>query len=191
MDMTGSHTINATPERVFEALNDQEVLRLCVPGCKSLEQIEENEMAATVVVKVGAMPAKFNCKVKIIDLIIPKSYKITGEGKAGSAGGANGSAKVKLSPDPAGTLLEYEVETELEGMLSKFGSSLLDGIAKDLSGQFFENLSNHISRTEEIDAPAAEPAPAPVAKIKLPARVWIATACVVGLPLLYVLFGKG
>lgn len=191
MDMTGSHTIYATPERVFEALNDPEVLRKCVPGCQSLEQLEENEMSAIVVVKVGAMPAKFNCQVKITDLVFPKSYKITGEGKAGSAGGAKGSANVNLSPDPAGTLLEYEVTTELEGMLSKFGSGLLDGIAKNLSEQFFENLSNHISSAEQLVESNSASTPSQIAKIKLPARIWIAAACVVGLPLLYVLFGRG
>ena len=38
MEMAGERRIAATPQRVWEALNDPEVLRACIPGCQSLEK---------------------------------------------------------------------------------------------------------------------------------------------------------
>ncbi len=170
MDITGQHTIQASPERVFEALNDESVLRQCIPGCQRLERLSDDEMAATVVVKIGAMPAKFNCTVKISDRVYPESYRITGQGGAGAAGAAKGSADVSLTPDPQGTLLRYEVRTELDGMLKKFGTSLLDSIARDLSTQFFEKFSDHIAGSPGEIEPARPAVTVP--NIGLPGWIW-------------------
>ncbi|WP_363324506.1 SRPBCC domain-containing protein, partial [uncultured Roseibium sp.] len=38
MDMSGSHRIPATRSSVWSALNDADVLRLCIPGCEVLER---------------------------------------------------------------------------------------------------------------------------------------------------------
>jgi carbon monoxide dehydrogenase subunit G len=145
MQFSESKVIPAMPDQVFGALNDPDVLQACIPGCKSLEQQSKNDFAACIVLKIGAMPAKFFCTVKTSDLVFPTSYKISGEGKAGMAGSAKGIATVSLSSDPAGTLLKYEVNTELEGMLKKFGKGLLDKLARDMSAKFFENLTDQLS----------------------------------------------
>lgn len=179
MEMTGSHIIPAARERVFEALNDPSILQQCIPGCQSLERLTGNELAATVVVRIGAMPAKFNCTVRTSDQVPPERYRITGEGRAGAAGSASGGAVVTLTPDKAGTLLRYEVSTELEGMLRNFGANLLDPIAKDLSETFFENLSGRLSADSDPEN-AAKVTSAPVAAtIRPPLFVWIAAAIVV------------
>jgi uncharacterized protein len=187
MDMTGSHIIPASADRVFNALNDPEILRQCIPGCKSLEHLSETEMAATVVIKVGAMPAKFNCTVEISDLVYPKSYKITGEGKAGAAGSVKGGAIAELSAVPGGTELRYEVTTQLEGPLSKFGTGLLDGIAKDLSGQFFENFSDCLSQDQEPITTLAAGRTENTATIKIPRWVWLVLGAAAAMILLTIL----
>jgi carbon monoxide dehydrogenase subunit G len=38
MDMTGEHRIDAPRAVVWEALNDADVLRACIPGCTELEK---------------------------------------------------------------------------------------------------------------------------------------------------------
>jgi uncharacterized protein len=187
MEMTGSHIIPASADRVFNALNDPEILRQCIPGCKSLEQLSETEMVATVVIKVGAMPAKFNCTVQISDLVYPKSYKITGEGKAGPAGSVKGGALAELSAVPEGTELRYQVATELEGPLSKFGTGLLDGIAKDLSGQFFANFSDCLSHDQQADPENAPEPTENTASIKIPRWIWLILGAVVAVFLLTIL----
>ena len=48
---------------------------------------------------------------------------------------------------PAGegaTLLSYEVEAKVGGKLAQLGSRLIDGFAKKMADQFFENLQQQI-----------------------------------------------
>ncbi len=113
MQMNDSQRIPASKEKVWEALNNPDILKQCIPGCQSLEMSETNEMTATVVLKVGPVKATFGGKVTLSDLDPPNSYRISGEGNGGIAGFAKGGATVKLSEESAGvTILFYEVDAD-------------------------------------------------------------------------------
>ena len=53
MQMNDSQRIPASKQKVWEALNNPDILKQCIPGCQSLEMTETNEMTATVVLRVG------------------------------------------------------------------------------------------------------------------------------------------
>lgn len=145
MEMTGSHTIPASREKVWEALNDAEVLKACIPGCKELEKKSDTELAATVVAKVGPVKATFKGEVTLENLDPPNSYSIVGEGKGGIAGFAKGGANVRLSDaEGGGTQLDYDVDAKVGGKLAALGSRLIDSTAKKLAGDFFTNFSKHV-----------------------------------------------
>ncbi|NRB29240.1 MAG: carbon monoxide dehydrogenase subunit G [Rhizobiaceae bacterium] len=145
MEMTGSHTIPASREKVWEALNDADVLRACIPGCKELEKKSDTELAATVVAKVGPVKATFKGEVTLENLDPPNSYSIVGEGKGGIAGFAKGGANVRLSDaEGGGTQLDYDVDAKVGGKLAALGSRLIDSTAKKLAGDFFTNFSKHV-----------------------------------------------
>ena len=145
MEMTGSHTIPASREKVWEALNDADVLRACIPGCKELEKKSDTELAATVVAKVGPVKATFKGEVTLENLDPPNSYSIVGEGKGGIAGFAKGGANVRLSDaEGGGTQLDYDVDAKVGGKLAALGSRLIDSTAKKLASDFFTNFSKHV-----------------------------------------------
>ena len=96
MDMTGERRIPAPRQRVWEALNDPEVLRACIPGCETMEFTGENQLKATASLKIGPISAKFGGKVTLSEIDPPNGYTITGEGAGGVAGFAKGGAKVAL-----------------------------------------------------------------------------------------------
>src|SRR6185312_7229377 len=83
MQMNESQRISASKQRVWDALNNPDVLRRCIPGCQSLEMSASNEMTATVVTKVGPVKATFGGKVTLSDFDPPSSYLISGEGNGG------------------------------------------------------------------------------------------------------------
>ena len=144
MEMTGSHLVPASREAVWNALNDADVLRACIPGCKELEKKSDTELAATVVAKVGPVKATFKGEVTLENLNPPNSYSIVGEGKGGIAGFAKGGANVRLSDADGGTQLDYDVDAKVGGKLAALGSRLTDSTAKKLAGEFFTNFSKHV-----------------------------------------------
>ena len=145
MDMNGEERIAASREAVWAALNDPEVLKACIPGCQTLEKQGDNEMTATVKIKVGPVSAAFKGNVTLENLNPPESYTIVGEGSGGIAGFAKGGADVHLTEDGAETVLAYTVRAEIGGKLAMLGSRLVDSTAKKLAGQFFQELNNRLS----------------------------------------------
>ena len=105
MKMNGEQLIAAPRARVWDALNDPEVLKQCIPGCQSLEKEADDRLKAVVAIKIGPIGAKFAGAVTLSELDPPNSYVISGEGQGGTAGFARGSAKVSLADEgdvPAG-----------------------------------------------------------------------------------------
>lgn len=154
MQLTDHRDIAASPETVWAAILDPEVLKACIPGCESLTGSPEAGYEAVVVQKVGPVKARFTGIVTLSDMVAGQSLTITGEGKGGPAGFAKGGAKVTLAPESGGTRLSYEVEANVGGKLAQLGSRIIDGFAKKLADEFFERFR---STVEGQDAAAAVP----------------------------------
>lgn len=140
MDMTGSQRIEAPREKVYGALNDIDMLKLCIPGCETIERLSDTQMRATVTLRVGPVKASFVGMVTLSDLDPPNGYTITGEGSGGAAGFAKGGAKVSLTPDGQATILNYTAKAEIGGRLAQLGGRLIDSTAKKLAADFFEKF---------------------------------------------------
>lgn len=153
MKMTGEQMIAAPRQKVWEGLNNPEVLRQCIPGCQSLEKEADGRLTAVVAIKIGPIGARFSGAVTLSELDPPHGYTITGEGQGGTVGSAKGGAKVRLTEAAGGTLLSYEVEAQVGGRLAQLGGPIIDATAKQLAGKFFEQFN-------AILAPAAPPAAA-------------------------------
>lgn len=140
MDLRGEYRIPAKRERVWEMLNDPDVLRASIPGCESLEPTDEG-FAATVNAKIGPIKAKFKGTVAIEDANPPQGYALVGEGKGGVAGFAKGRADVTLREEGDETVLNYEADAKVGGKIAQLGSRLIDSTVKKLADQFFGNFS--------------------------------------------------
>ena len=162
MEITQTRIVPALPERVWEALNDPEVLRACVPGCELLERTGENAFRSTMAAKIGPVSARFNGNLTLADVVPPTSYTLRFEGQGGAAGFANGEAKVALAPAPGdATSLTYTVKAQVGGKLAQIGSRLVDGAAAKLADDFFARFSERVAPAPAAAA-VAPPAPAPV-----------------------------
>lgn len=163
MNMSGEQRIAASRQRVWEALNDPDVLKQCIPGCQTLEKEADDRLRATVEVKIGPIGARFNGAVTLTDLDPPNGYTIVGEGQGGTVGFAKGGAKVRLAADGAGgTLLSYNVDAQVGGRLAQLGGPIIDATAKQLAGKFFDQFGQVVGAPAQPAAQAgAASAPAP------------------------------
>ncbi len=164
MELSDSKEIGAPPEEVWAALLSAEVLQASVPGCKELEGSPEDGFHATVVQKVGPVKATFKGEVTLDDMVAPESLRISGAGKGGAAGFAKGGANVRLEPSEAGTTLHYDVEAKVGGKLAQLGSRIIDGFAKKMAEEFFENFKAQIEGPAPDDEEASEEEEAPKKK---------------------------
>jgi len=141
MDLTGEYRIPAPRAKVWEALNDPEILKQCIDGCEELNKEGDNAFTAKVTAKVGPVKAKFAGKVTLENIDAPNGYTIRGEGQGGVAGFAKGSADVKLKEEGAETVLTYLARAEVGGKLASVGSRLVEGVAKKTADDFFGKFS--------------------------------------------------
>lgn len=157
MKMNGEQLIAAPRARVWDALNDPEVLKQCIPGCQSLEKEADDRLKATVAIKIGPIGAKFAGAVTLSELDPPNSYVISGEGQGGTAGFARGRAKVTLADEGDATRLTYDVDAEVGGRLAQVGGPIVDATAKQLAGTFFKRFGALVTASEETASAAAAP----------------------------------
>ncbi len=177
MELKGSVTIPTTPDKVWQALNDPEVLRACIPGCEEVRQISPEELHARVLLKLGPVRANFVGKVRLADVRPLQGYTLHFEGSGGSAGFARGSSVVTLDAVSEGTRLDYSTQASVAGKLGQIGGRLIDASARQLADRFFESFRAQVAGAPALPvalvAPAAAvPAAAPAALAPTPAGGW-------------------
>ncbi|MEP3346811.1 MAG: carbon monoxide dehydrogenase subunit G [Litoreibacter sp.] len=141
MELKDEITINAPKERVYEALNDPEILKQCIPGCDELVQHSDTELEAKIVLKVGPVKAKFSGNVELDKTGAPDQFSLSGQGNGGAAGNARGGADVTLVADGDQTILTYDAKAEISGKLAQLGSRLIQSTSKKLAAKFFKSFA--------------------------------------------------
>ena len=149
MEMTGEQLIPASQQDTWNALNDPEVLKACVPGAESITKVNENEYQVQMTARVGPVSAKFRGRLSLFDIKAPNSYSLAFEGQGGAAGFAKGAAQVKLSPEGDQTKLAYDVKANVGGKLAQIGSRLVDAAAKKVADEFFQNFKTKMTASAE------------------------------------------
>jgi carbon monoxide dehydrogenase subunit G len=161
MDLQGNVTLAASPSVVWQALNNPQVLRVCIPGCEEITALSPSEMQARVVIKMGPVRATFVGKVSMTNIVPMQGYTLNFEGSGGSAGFAKGSSVITLADAPEGTLLTYTAKASIAGKLGQIGGRMIDASARQLSEKFFTALKNHIAHGGPVDSNTRPVANAP------------------------------
>ena len=154
MKLTGSYQISLEKQKVWEALNDPEILKQSIPGCEEFKKNSETEFVAIATNKIGPFNASFTGNIELKEINAPNSYIIEGTGNS-PVGFASGSAKVNLEDHEDGTKLTYEVNANVGGKIAQVGSRLIDMTAKKMADIFFGKFTEliqdkEISRETEI-----------------------------------------
>jgi uncharacterized protein len=199
VEMTGEQLIPASQQDTWQALNDPEVLKACVPGAESITRVNDNEYQVQMTARVGPVSAKFRGRLTLFDIKPPQSYSLAFEGQGGAAGFAKGAAQVKLSPEGANqTRLAYDVKANVGGKLAQIGSRLVDAAAKKVADDFFQNFTRKMSPSlddttvklqHDAEHPAAAQDPATPSISNTTLMLFAAGALVVFIVALVAFFG--
>ncbi len=205
MQMQGSRQLSATAQQAWDALNDPEILKECIPGCQKFELESENVYLTAAAIKIGPVSAKFTGKVELSDIQPPKSYSLKFEAQGGVAGHGKGVSHVELEENDAGVELRYTVESQIGGKLAQLGQRLIDGAAKSMADDFFKRFEKALNEKtgftaapgaagEEAnaassDAPTTEAIPQS-SNAGVPRWLWIAVAAAVAVVVAFVSSGS-
>jgi|CryBogDrversion2_11_1035321.scaffolds.fasta_scaffold01407_3 carbon monoxide dehydrogenase subunit G len=145
MEITGKQIIPATPQRVWDALNDPEILKICLPGCETVEQVSSDEFKVIIKTVIGPLRARFQGSLKLTESNPPSSCIMIFEGQGGAVGFGKGSSLVELTQTPEGCALTYSAKAQIGGKLAQVGNRLIDSVVKKMADDFFKVLKEQVA----------------------------------------------
>ena len=168
MKISGSNTLDASVDQVWEAMLDPAVLARCIPGCESLTTTGEDRYALRVTVGVAAIKGTYDGEVALLDKIAPDSLTLKASG-SGAPGTIDATVAVRLVPSASGgTELSYDADASVGGAVGGVGQRMLAGVTKKMAGQFFVALDRDIAGERPGVADDAPHAPAAVSESGAP-----------------------
>lgn len=136
MDIAGTYTFDAPPEKVWALLMNPAVIAACIPGCESLEPIAENSYRARLNVAMAAITGSYEGVVTLADAVPYESYRLDADGK-GRAGFVKGGAVVRLRPEGATTIVDVAGTVQTGGPIARLGQRLIGSVSKMMLDRFF------------------------------------------------------
>ncbi|MFU8874045.1 SRPBCC family protein [Micromonospora sp. SL4-19] len=162
MKVSGTAVLRGPAETVYAVLNDPAVLVRTIPGCERLEQVASDSYKATVTAGVASIKGSFSGAVHLSEQRPPHSLVLRASG-AGAPGTVSADVKVTLADNGDGTtLLSYDADAVVGGMIGGVGQRVLTSVAKKTAGEFFSAVDAVLA-----GGPVTEPAP----PVRVPAQV--------------------
>ena len=143
MDITGSYTFSAPPDRVWSLLMDPAVIASCIPGCQSLEPDGEDRFRARLTVALAAITGTYDGTVVLADKVPHSSYKLVVEGQ-GKPGSIKGTAMISLRAEGEGTVVDVAGTVQAAGPVARVGQRLIGSVGKMMQDRFFACLSGKL-----------------------------------------------
>ena len=143
MDITGSYTFDAPPDRVWDLLMSPDVIASCIPGCDRFEPEGEDRYRARLTVALAAVTGTYDGVVTLSDKVAPTSYRLTGEGQ-GRAGWVKGSSAIALRADGATTIVDVTATVQTGGAIARVGQRLIGSVSKMMLDRFFACLQGKL-----------------------------------------------
>jgi carbon monoxide dehydrogenase subunit G len=163
MKITGTSTLAAPPQQVWDAVHDPAVLARCLPGCERLTELADHHYAMTVTAGVAAIKGTYDGEVALLEPQPPSSFAMRASG-VGAPGTVDALVVVRLAETMhGGTELTYDADASVGGAIGGVGQRMLSGVTRKMAGQFFAALDADIAGVPvEVAAAelAGEPEPA-------------------------------
>lgn len=140
MDFGGSYLVSAPRADVWAALNNADKLKATIPGCSRIEWTGDSSLEVEITVNFGIVKPTFTGDLTLSNVIPAQSYTLTGKGRGGVLGMAQGAADIVLSDVPEGTQLIFTASGGADGGIMKLGKALIGNSAQKVIDGFFERF---------------------------------------------------
>jgi uncharacterized protein len=155
MILSGTYEFSAPRQRVWELLQDPEVLAKALPGTERLVLSSEDRFDGVMKVSIGPVTAaKFDVRVTLTEKDPPRRFVMQIDGKGG-VGYTKGTATIELDETSAAqTMLRYDSNIQVGGKIAAVGQRLLEQVGRMMSKQALEALEREMNARLDAGGPA-------------------------------------
>jgi len=146
MDVTGSYSFNASPDRVWDLLMDSAAIASCISGCEMLVPDGPDRYRAKIMIGLAAITGTYEGTVVITEKIDKSSYRLAVEGQ-GKPGFVKGDAAIALRADGSTTVVDVSGSVQTGGAIARLGQRLIGAAAKMMQDRFFACMQSKIAET--------------------------------------------
>lgn len=167
MLIEGEFPVAAAPQRLLAHLFDARFMASCLPGCESLESIDEDRYRSVVVVAMAGVKARFDLEVEVVRREGFEVWAVTRGAEGGQASTLRAESQVTLEPSADGTLVRYRSDVTLTGRLGRFALGMMKKKAQSMGDEFAGNLRTKLEQANAGAGPqaAGQPVAEPVSPL--------------------------
>lgn len=144
MKLSGSHKFRVSSAQVFNAILNPQVLKSCIPGCNSVEYLDNNRIKANITTPLPGLKGPYGIIISIANVQAPNYLELRVQRK-GTGGSVNAVSQINLADEPDGAMLTYNANADLEGPITIADNPIGRGITNNSLGSFFKNLEKSIA----------------------------------------------
>ncbi|MDA0799126.1 MAG: SRPBCC domain-containing protein [Chloroflexi bacterium] len=141
MELADRFDVPSTPDQVWALFWDLPRVAMCLPGCESIEAVDDTAYKARMVQKVGPFQIAMDIDLTIDEMHEGKQVVVSGSGKDRMG---NRLKLSKLSLDieegSSGMGVAYTIDFTLYGKLAALGSSVIKRKAEDIRVEFTKRI---------------------------------------------------
>ncbi|MBU1276059.1 MAG: carbon monoxide dehydrogenase subunit G [Proteobacteria bacterium] len=143
MQLKGKYEFNGTQQQVWDLFTNPESLAQAMPGCQELRETGPGKYDALMKIGIAAVKGTYTGKFEIADPDPPNRYQLIGEG-SGSPGFVKGTTDIQLTGSNDKTIVTYQGEVQVGGLIAGVGQRMISGIAKMMLNQFFKKMKKEL-----------------------------------------------
>ena len=147
MKLNGTYTLDVAITKVWTFLMDPQAIAKVIPGCETLEEVETDTYRATLKIGIAAVKGTYMGSVQLIDKQPTTSYRMLIDG-SGTPGFVKGEAMIQLAAEGETTVLTYEADTQVGGLIANVGQRMISGVAKLIVKQGLKKLADELTHYE-------------------------------------------
>lgn len=140
MEFGGNYLFSAPRRDVWTALNNTDRLKAAIPGCRRIDWTADDQLELELKVNFGIVQPVFIGDLTLSDIVPAERYTLSGRGRGGVLGMAQGAAHITLADAAGGTVLHFRAVGGADGGIMKLGKALIGNSAQKVIDGFFDRF---------------------------------------------------
>lgn len=142
MQFGGRYLFRAPRGEVWAALNNTEMLKAAIPGCQRIDWAGDNALELEIKVNLGIAQPVFSGDLTLSHVVPAHRYTLSGRGRGGVLGMAQGAAHVIIEDAEDNTILHFTATGGADGGIMKLGKALVGKSAQKVIDGFFTRFGD-------------------------------------------------